>query len=98
MKPRRTRHIRLVVLALFLSGCATAAPRPLRTIVQAPPPLPVVAPEEPLPVPVVTLEGAGSAIGEAHGRELREQIQTLESQYLNKRLGADEGRRMIAYT
>jgi predicted choloylglycine hydrolase len=81
---------------LFFSGCAVATPRPLRTIAQAPTAPPVV-PDEPLPVPVVTLQGSGSTIGETHGRELRVQIQTLESQYLNKRLGDDEARRMLAY-
>jgi predicted choloylglycine hydrolase len=81
--------------ALLLPGCAVAtSSSALRPLALAAPTAP---PEEPLPVPVVTLEGSGSQIGRKHGRELCEQIQTLEEKYLNRRLG-DQSKRMIAYT
>jgi predicted choloylglycine hydrolase len=80
---------------LLVSGCAVATSLPPRAVVQQP--KPVVVPQEPLPVPVITLEGSASTIGEKHGAELKEQIATLEEKYLNKRLG-DQSRKMIAYT
>lgn len=78
-------------------GCSVATSASVASRNHAAMVAPQPPPDEPLPVPVVTLVGEPSEIGTTHGTELHEQIKTLEEKYLNRRLG-DESRKMIAYT
>ncbi|MBC8107816.1 MAG: hypothetical protein H7Z14_14605 [Anaerolineae bacterium] len=94
--------LRFVGAACLLSvlsapGCSVATPFPVASQNRAAVVVPKPTPDAPLPVPVVTLVGDPTKIGATHGRELHEQIKTLEEKYLNRRLG-DQTHKMIAYT
>src|SRR4051794_23937448 len=104
------RWVRLSLLSLLTCAtlsCATSfdvtpradrsiAPKPASAIAPTPPPPPAVV-DEPLTIPLVTLDGSPAEMGATHGRALAEQVQFLQKSYLEKYLErAGTTRKVIA--